>query len=667
MPGGITRVCHKEMELEDLKDLRARFRKFLFLTNERKKMSKTTLRKRISLVAVTALTAGVLSVVAAPAASANNPAGTQNAAATGGVTDNSLYVATNSNYTGASVGLDVTSNGTGAVGAGNSMRSTRLLAKDTSSGTAQTMVVLPSAQIALYGLATTAVAFSATGGTFGTTRGGSAGTTATYNNNNSVTLIPSAALTSATAVATIWTAPSSVGTYTISYTTGYVASTAGVPGATVPILGTTALPSTLGAAITVSVVASSAGGTYSATYSACRVHGTLTGYNALTTTNASLDSSAVITNGNSHTIDFDLNDAYGADLDAGNVVITATNGAILNYGTTTGSTPVAGTASTVVYAGSPSSDVVRIDQPTAGAPLTTTVTISFNGTTVCTKTVSIRGKVAKLTVANVGTQSLTGSAGSGQWMYQEIGLSTPGLFTVLATDSAGGIVATSGLGTFAPDLATLTTNVADITVTTSASSTSSSSTSRFSLGAWTCTGTAAQANVKIKFTTTATGESVTSDAFAARCADTPYTYTVALDKAAYNVGDLATATVQFLDSKGNKANSVTAIGANSWTLPFMTGVTFTITDGASATSVTKADGSVAYTFTVGTTTAITAGSYTGVVSFSVPAGGVKATPSYKLSTGGDTTTNADVLKSIVALIASINKQIQALQKLILRR
>jgi hypothetical protein len=29
--------------------------------------------------------------------------------------------------------------------------------------------------------------------------------------------------------------------------------------------------------------------------------------------------------------------------------------------------------------------------------------------------------------------------------------------------------------------------------------------------------------------------------------------------------------------------------------------------------------------------------------------------------------NADVLKSIVSLIASINKQIQALQKLILRR
>ena len=50
-----------------------------------------------------------------------------------------------------------------------------------------------------------------------------------------------------------------------------------------------------------------------------------------------------------------------------------------------------------------------------------------------------------------------------------------------------------------------------------------------------------------------------------------------------------------------------------------------------------------------------------------PVAAVKATPTYKVSTGGDTTSNADVLKSIVALIASINKQIQALQKLILKR
>jgi hypothetical protein len=83
----------------------------------------------------------------------------------------------------------------------------------------------------------------------------------------------------------------------------------------------------------------------------------------------------------------------------------------------------------------------------------------------------------------------------------------------------------------------------------------------------------------------------------------------------------------------------------------------------------KADGTSTYTYTVGGTTAVTAGSYTAIIDFATLTGvaAVKATPSYKVSTGGDSTTNADVLKSIVALIASINKQIQALQKLILKR
>jgi hypothetical protein len=46
---------------------------------------------------------------------------------------------------------------------------------------------------------------------------------------------------------------------------------------------------------------------------------------------------------------------------------------------------------------------------------------------------------------------------------------------------------------------------------------------------------------------------------------------------------------------------------------------------------------------------------------------VVKTIQYSVKQSGTTVTNADVLKSIVSLIASINKQIQALQKLILRR
>ena len=169
-----------------------------------------------------------------------------------------------------------------------------------------------------------------------------------------------------------------------------------------------------------------------------------------------------------------------------------------------------------------------------------------------------------------------------------------------------------------------------------------------------------------------TGVTITSPAFTARCADNPYTYTVSLDKASYNQGEIGTMTVKFLDSRGNAANSVVAVGASSMILPMLTLVTAT----GAATAITDANGEINYTFTVGTASGMTAGTYSGIVDFTAltAVAATKATPTYKLSTGGDTTTNADVLssnadilKSIVALIASINKQIRALQKLILKR
>jgi hypothetical protein len=60
--------------------------------------------------------------------------------------------------------------------------------------------------------------------------------------------------------------------------------------------------------------------------------------------------------------------------------------------------------------------------------------------------------------------------------------------------------------------------------------------------------------------------------------------------------------------------------------------------------------------------------YVGTTAYKGAAAGIeKATQSVTFAGGSATVSNADVLKSIVALIASINKQIQALQKLILKR
>ena len=78
-------------------------------------------------------------------------------------------------------------------------------------------------------------------------------------------------------------------------------------------------------------------------------------------------------------------------------------------------------------------------------------------------------------------------------------------------------------------------------------------------------------------------------------------------------------------------------------------------------------GKLVVKFTVG----LTEGKSNAVVSIPVinakGLGGADQTVAYEVKSATPSVSNADVLKSIVALIASINKQIQALQKLILKR
>jgi len=628
-------------------------------------MSKSTLRKRIALVAVSAITAGLLSVVNAPAASAawqsshTNAGGTTNDGTASGTLNASMFTSVVAS-TGTSATVPTSGNGTAATQKG-------LLNKDSSSGTAQTATILAGGQVAFYAPVSTSTAFTATGGTFSAADFlDNVGETIVYGSSNSSVLLTSTVSVApvATTVAVLWSAPTTAGTYTVSMLTGFITSSTGT--SVVPTI--TSLPQTLSGNILVTVVAASAGGTWSASRTACSVQ-TAGGSTAYSSSTPATDTTTVFIDGESAYINYDLNDAYTQDLATGNITVTATNGAFVNVSSAT--TLVAGTSSTAILSSDGTVDNVRISQPTAGAPLTTTVTIAYNGTTVCTKTVTIRGEVAKLVVGNIATQALSAAStvNGEQWMYQKTGIRTAGQFTVVATDSAGNVVSTpSTLGSYAA-ASGIGTQIVSATVNTRSSSNDGASPLAYNYGGFGCGSSAGQANIAIRFTTSATGKVVTSDAFTARCADTATSYSVSLNAAAYQQGEIAKATVQFLDSKGNKANNMVPIGANSWVLPYMTAVdsTITTTTGASSTSVTNADGSVVYTFTVGTTTAAVAGTYTGVVSFTSPALGVNATPTYKLSTGGDATTNADVLKSIVALIASINKQIQALQKLILKR
>ena len=608
-------------------------------------MSKTTLRKRIALTATTALFAGMLSVVATPSANAGLSA--SNLTIANQVADAHLLVAEQNSTTGAAiVGAHATPS--------SAARSRGILDKDATTATAQTATVLAGGALSLYASVTTDAAFTTSGGSFSSALANLDNPSYSNTVRNVFMNLSAGASISASTVAVIWNAPTTPGTYSISMDRSAITNQ----------LAADDFSGTLTGQILVSVVAASAGGSYSAAYSACNTRSDAQGHGIAT----GVDTTTAITNGQTSYIVFDADDAYDASLDSGAIVVSATGGALLSLASN-GSTAAAGTTSTVVLSAAPTDRVVQVTQGTANAPVTSTVTVTYNGTTICTKTVTIRGEVAKLTVANVGVQDLSGTTitpSSDSWTANTLGdTSRAGLFTVVAADSAGNTVIPV-VGGFSANPATLTTTVQGITISSAnvatTLSSSTSPTGSTSVGTWTCGATAGSSNVVLRYTNPSSGVTVSSDAFNAACADDPYTYSASFDKASYVQGELATLTVQFLDSKGNKANTVGAHGALTDATPM-----FTRISSATGTIANKAGGFRTYTYSVGTSTGLTSGSYIATISYASLAAGTTQTPSYKLTTGGDTTTNADVLKSIVALIASINKQIQALQKLILKR
>ena len=631
------------------KDLRAKVRKFLILTNERKKMSKSTLRKRIALTATTALFAGMLSFVAAPSASA--AAGDTNLKFASGVAGSGLYVATLPSTTGASI----VDSATDLASTGTSARSLGLLSHNGTTGTAQTATVLTGGSLSLYADTSTNVSFTASGGSFSGATVADKTVTGTYSQTSGTVFIANAV--ASTPVAVRWTAPTTAGTYTVSM---YDASVTNQNTAALAVPG-----GTLRGGITVSVVAASAGGTYSAPFSACNTRSASQGHGLAT----GVDTTSAIVNGTAGYIVFDADDAYNASLDSGAIVVSATGGALISL-SNNGATAAAGTTSTVVLSAAPTDKVIQVNQATANAPLTTTVTVTYNGTTICTKTMTIRGEISKLEIGNIGVGDLGANdsitAGTDSWIFRTLGDSArAGLFTVVARDSAGNAVVTDSGGIFSADTATLTTQVLAISVPNPATSVSSTSAAFgiYGIGTWTCSSTAGSSSVKLKWTNTGSGTVVTSDAFTAACADDPYTYSASFDKASYVQGEIATLTVQFLDSKGNKANNVGAHGAMTTNSTPM----LTVISSVSGTIANKNGGFRTYTYSVGTSTGITAGSYVASIAYSGLPLGTTQTPSYKVTSGSTDVSNAEVLKSIVALIASINKQIAALQKLILQR
>ena len=564
-------------------------------------MSTMTLRKRIALVAVSALSVGLLSVVTPQAAYA---------AATDA--DN-----VNANVT-TGVALASVSSVVGSVG---------LLAQS-GEGTTQTAVLLASGAINVW-LAAPASGSTATatitGGTF--------------------TLVNSGGTISGTGAAS-----ATAGTSATAF--GVVAKPNSGSTKMVIALNTTtggASPvDTLSKRVTVTVVATSVYNTYSPTYSYARWgagDGTdsavtdATANNYTTSTGLRLKGSVLLV------------DAYGNALTSANtglLTATVTAGAKVNLGdnSTDGTNTFDSNTTTAGQNGTYGTIPFNIIQTDADVAWNGTVTFSFDGVVIATKTAIITGEVATVTVSTPKIGAVSGANAESA--------------LVAYADAKGNVVyPTSGTTAVSASLNSVVTGMTVGTYPIEGVTGKISTT---------CATSGAAKGLQLQHLN-GSGTVILSNKWDSGCSDVPYTVTGSWDKASYTPGSIATLTLSYKDISGNPSNAYDTIAVSA------ANTTMTITGAPSATPVTAigADkpsgvtGAKTYQFVVGSTE----GDFVAVV---VPTEIVENNSKqtnlslpYSVKAGTAAVSNADVLKSIVALIASINKQIQALQKLILKR
>jgi len=620
-------------------------------------MSNKTIYKRIALVAVTALGAGLLSVTPASATN-NNAAGGENVAPVA----NELNIAVATSITGAATVSD-----TAEDGATERNFSLGLLANSTGlhgSALTSTATMRADGEIVFYTKTDNNVA-----ATFVITGGAKFVTVAaegTEFNNVSADRkqFVSGAATASTQIA--FSVKPDAGTTSFTVGMHKSASLATIDQSKVNLVadGTTSKGDLI-QQYNVTVATTSVSGVYSSTYS--YVQGQVSGSLAAPTTN--VDASGSLTPANAATslayISFILKDAYNVSLSGkGALVISASNGATVALGSTSSVSYAAASPTLLTAVSNYAAGTVTVGRPAASAnkAFSTTVSISWNGAVVGTKTISFRGEVAKLAVT-VDSQGHAGAATTGGIMG-----------TIIATDDAGNVIY-PGANTLSAVSSTLNNKVTAVAIHDDADSASGDNFADYDV---TCAGTtgglsAGSADaVQMQMTNPISGTVIKSNAVKITCGGSVATYAASLDKATYAPGDVATLTITGKDAYGNAANNLTDVVGSAGTLMTIAGgsgltLIGPAPEAGTAVKFNSGIGTRVYKFTVGTTE----GDFAVAVSIPVvngySLGGADQAVKYSVKSATSTVSNAEVLKSIVALIASINKQIQALQKLILRR
>ena len=607
-------------------------------------MSNMTLRKRISLVTLTALGAGLLSV--APAQASNNPAtGAVNVASAA----DTLNIATQGG----------TFNTSSTITAANDNRSQGLLSNSTVQASTNatitsTATLLSTGTAAFYftGVAEYSHTIVVSGGTIVSFK---SDVTSTATSSDSRTVVTTAKTGAAPAVAFGVKPDSGASTVSVElYKTAAASAQANYGVAwdrAQLILAGSVDKGALLQKYIITVAATSAVGIYNATESLCNI-----GTSSTTAADGTDDTGAnVIANRSNGYIDFNLVDAFGNAL-VGAVVIEGTTGTGIAYN---GDYLTTSTASdfNLVQVSLDANGKIDVARPAAliDKSFTTTVTIKFNGVSVCTKSLRFEGEVASIT-ASAPAIARTGASNASAFR------------TAFADDKGNALYPQSGVIAVASTLNSFVTGI-DANATPP-----NATTGVKGKGTVTCSGSVGSyladgsADLQLQYTNSASGTVIKSNVWKQTCAGDAYTYKASLDKAVYAPGSVATLTVTGRTAAGNLANAYDPISeTGAATMLAVTGLGTSVTAPANGDVLDTADGVKTYQFVVGSTE----GTYTAVVTVPVitalNSDQGNTSLAYELKSGTSSVTNAEVLKSIVALIASINKQIQALQKLILKR
>jgi len=589
-------VCVRGVGIRRSKDLRAEIEKYSHSTNERKIMSKKTIKQRVAIVAATALTAGFFAVVSAPASNA----------AISGTTYN-WGTAVGTAYTSATAGFCSQNNTTDVL----EVRQGRF--------SYSTGAILAASAADLETDTTDAYYYFTATGTGYWNQADAAATAAEAKidrSDNEKTLTIGNTTTGAdldTLDLVPWvqtaTGTTTINLYEVTISTG---------------------AQTLLETFTLRAVTDCTASVASASYTGAQLQTTTT---AMTTYVDPADQSGAVNvdyaTGVSYLAVFILDPLANPVSDTdGYLTAKATGGCTVSWAVG----DLSSTRTSVVATSGIYNEVLKIF--TAGASANScNVIVDYNGTVVANKTVNFRGEAASV------------KSVSPDFAIPDTSV-VAGFYDVL--DAAG-----TRLAGFAPTAVNLTGSLAGAAITFGASTASGT---QGAVTINTVDGNRGPGTFQIRVTKV-DGTTVTSPAISTLVSGGISTYSLSLDKASYTPGQIITATISAKDSGGRIVADGTALGGT---------ISFTLAGGtvlgsAPAAADTAENGVWTYKYTAGTT----AGDWAANFSTTSTATDVAKQVTYKITTSD--VSNAEVLKSIVALIASINKQIAALQKLILKR